>query len=51
MQTSDYIAIISILVTVLISMIGSIYKIITNTNRFEIAEHYTKELIGIQKQY
>ena len=45
MQTSDYIAIISIVVTVLISMIGSIYKIITNTNRFEIAEHYTKELI------
>lgn len=45
METSDYIAIISIIVTVLISVIGSIRKIITSTKKFELTEHYTKELL------
>lgn len=45
MKVSDYIAIISIIVTVIISLFGGLYTIITNTKKFELSEQYKKELL------
>lgn len=45
MKASDYIAIISIVVTAVIALIGAIYTIISNSKKFEIAQSYTSEII------
>ena len=39
------IAIIGIVVTVLISIIGGIYTIVTSTKKYELTENYRKELL------
>lgn len=39
------IAIISVVVTVLIAVIGGIYAIVTNTKKYELTENYRKELL------
>lgn len=39
------VAIIGIVVTVIISVIGGIYAIVTNTKKFELKENYCKELL------
>lgn len=39
------IAIISVVVTVLIAIIGGIYAIVTNTKKYELTENYKKELL------
>lgn len=45
MQMGDYIAIVSIGVTLGISIVGGIYAIITNTKKYELAEQYKRELL------
>lgn len=40
------VAIIGIVVTVIISVIGGIYAIVTNTKKFELKENYCKELLN-----
>lgn len=45
METTDYIAIISIAVTVIIAIVGGLYGIVTNTKKFELAEAYRKEIL------
>lgn len=40
------IAIIGIVVTIIISVIGGIYAIVTNTKKFELKENYCKELLN-----
>ena len=39
------VAIIGIVVTIIISTIGGIYAIVTNTKKFELKENYCKELL------
>ncbi len=46
MKASDYIAIISIVVSAVIALIGAIYTIISNSKKFEIAQSYTSEIIA-----
>lgn len=46
MKISDLLALVSILVTIIIAVIGGIYAIITNTKRFELAEQYKNELLS-----
>lgn len=45
MNTSDYIAIVSIAVTTIISIVGGIYAVASNTKKFELAEAYKKEIL------
>lgn len=40
------VAIIGIVVTIVISLIGGIYAIVTNTKKFELKENYCKELLN-----
>lgn len=40
------VAIIGIIVTIIISVIGGIYAIVTNTKKFELKENYCKELLN-----
>lgn len=40
------VAIIGIVVTIIISLIGGIYAIVTNTKKFELKENYCKELMN-----
>lgn len=48
MNTSDYIAIVSIAVTTIIAIVGGIYAVASNTKKFELAEAYKKRFwIGI----
>lgn len=44
MNTSDYIAIVSIAVTTIIAIVGGIYAVASNTKKFELAEAYKKEI-------
>lgn len=46
MQIGDYIEIVAILVTVIISSIGGVYVVITNTKKYELSEQYKRELLG-----
>lgn len=39
------VAILSIVVTILIAVIGGVYAIITNTKKYELTENYRKELL------
>lgn len=39
------IAILGIVVTIIIAMIGGIYAIVTNTKKYELTENYRKELL------
>lgn len=43
--TDSIIAIIGIVVTILIPVIGGIYKIVTSTKKYELTENYRKELL------
>lgn len=45
LSTDSIIAIIGIVVTVLIPVIGGIYKIVTSTKKYELTENYRKELL------
>lgn len=45
LSTESIIAIIGIVITVLIAIIGGIYAIITNTKKYELTENYRKELL------
>ena len=45
MNTSDYIAIVSIAVTTIIAIVGGIYAVASNTKKFELAEAYKKEIL------
>lgn len=45
MTISDYIAIISIGVSVIISVVGGVYAVANNTKKFELAEIYKKEIL------
>ena len=45
MEVSDYIAIVSIAVTAIISIIGGVYAVATNTKKFELSEAYKKEIL------
>lgn len=45
LSTESIIAIVGIVVTVLISIIGGIYAIVTNTKKYELTENYRKELL------
>lgn len=45
MTSGDYIAILSIAITTIISIIGGVYAVATNTKKFELAEAYKKELL------
>lgn len=45
LSTDSIIAIIGIVVTVLIAVIGGIYKIVTSTKKYELTENYRKELL------
>lgn len=45
MDTNNLLAIISIIVTIVISIIGGIYAIVTNTKKFELSEQYKNELL------
>lgn len=40
------IALIGIIVTIIISVIGGLYAIVTNTKKFELKENYCKELLS-----
>lgn len=45
LSTDSISAIIGIVVTVLIPVIGGIYKIVTSTKKYELTENYRKELL------
>lgn len=45
MNTSYYIAIVSIAVTTIIAIVGGIYAVASNTKKFELAEAYKKEIL------
>lgn len=45
MNISEYLTLLSIIIPVVISVIGAIYKISTDTKKFELSEYYTKELL------
>lgn len=45
MEISDYIAIISIAVTTVISIIGGVYVVASNTKKFELEESYKREIL------
>ena len=51
MNTSDYIAIVSIAVTTIISIVGGIYAVASNTKKFELAEAYKKEILDWYSDY
>lgn len=46
MQSSDYIAIVSICVTLGISIVGGLYAVVTSTKKYELAEQYKRELLA-----
>jgi len=45
MSTGDYIAIISIVVPAIISIIGGVYAVVKSTKKFELADSYRKEIL------
>ncbi|MBD5470135.1 MAG: hypothetical protein HDR19_03190 [Lachnospiraceae bacterium] len=45
MSMSDLIAVISLVVTIIIAIIGGLYAIINNTKKFELSEQYKNELL------
>lgn len=45
LDTQSIVAIVGVVVTVLIAMIGGIYTIVTNTKKYELTEDYRKELL------
>ncbi len=45
MEISDYIAIVSIAITTIISIVGGVYAVASNTKKFELAESYKKEIL------
>ena len=45
LSPDSLIAIISILVTILIALVGGIYAIVTNTKKYELTECFRKELL------
>lgn len=45
MQAGDYIAIISICVSLVIAIVGGVYAIATNTKKYELEEQYKREMI------
>lgn len=45
LTTESIIAILSIVVTILIAVIGGIYAIVTNTKKYELTENYRQELL------
>lgn len=45
METSDYIAIVSIAITTIISIVGGVYAVANNTKKFELSESYKKEIL------
>lgn len=45
MDVSDYIAIVSIAVTTIISIIGGVYAVANNTKKFELEENYKREML------
>lgn len=45
LSTESIIAIVGIVVTVLIAIVGGIYAIVTNTKKYELTENYRKELL------
>lgn len=46
MKISDLLTLVSIVVTIIISVIGGVYAIITNTKRFELSEQYKNNLLS-----
>lgn len=44
-STESIIAIVGIVITILIAIIGGIYAIVTNTKKYELTENYRKELL------
>ncbi len=45
MSMSDLIAVISLVITTIIALIGGLYALITNTKKFELSEQYKNELL------
>lgn len=45
LTTDSMIAIIGIVVTIVIALIGGIYAIVTNTKKYELTENYRQELL------
>lgn len=45
LTTESVIAVLGIVVTVLIAVIGGVYAIVTNTKKYELTENYRKELL------
>ena len=46
MQIADYIAIVSICVSLGVSIVGGIYAVVTSTKKYELAEQYKRELLA-----
>lgn len=46
LSTENIIAILGIVVTLIIAIIGGIYAIVTNTKKFELTENYKQELLS-----
>jgi len=52
MEINDYIAIVSIVVTAIISIVGGVYAVATNTKNLNLRKHTKRKCwTGIVKQF